>query len=856
MTATTPVFTDSFEGTPDWSVGSTSLGPQWAVWDNDLGGVTARTGTQMVYSAGTRYEGTADNPRPAIGTSRSVLARNIDLTGAATADFSFWYKIPVGSSNVERITVSVDQPNDTVGTWRRESADWTQATTDLSAYSGGVHRVYINYFGVGGPDNRGAYLDDVVLATAPPEHLPPVVQSVALPTLIAGTWGPVYVAVDYADDSAIVSSSAAASRLALYVNGAPVLTSAVGELQSSVGGVTRVRYAFQWMDSAAMAFPGGTFEVRTTDAAVRDTSGNPVPANLAIGSFEATGPVNASITSEPGAAPPVPVMGGEALPACAFDVGFAAIGETYTVEVYLSNRPRGDGPDSRRLVGRVERTTVFGPDILGGAGGHFGIAAGELKVPTDAPAGTYWVVAHLVAPPDHPNWTASAAWSTLYSVTVARTPVNPTVVDVMVVYTPAASGSVGGDAAIRQKIDDGMAYANRALLNSNLNVQVRLVYAGPVDYAESGSINRDLSRLALTRDGFLDGVHALRDRYFADVVSLWTADGGGGDTIGLAYIAGRASGADDAFSVIVAPHADESTFAHELGHTFGAGHAPGDSGPVRGADPDGGLLPSSHGYHFTGPNGKQYRDLMSYEPGDVVPLFSSPRVRYFDDPTGSDKADNAGTIATTAPTVAAYRGKPAIESLAAVSPTVPRNGTYLIAAGGVSAAGKGPKRVVFYRDSDRDGAWSAADAVVGQDGSPAGGWTVRGSAAKLPAGDNVLFARAFDATGVAGDAVEVLLRVNNAAPVIKTLSAKPGTGGRVTVTISARDADGPPASITAWLDGNDNGLPDDGELLLTGRGSIRRSLVLPAGKTYRLVATALDADGARSAVTGTIVAPA
>jgi hypothetical protein len=47
---------------------------------------------------------------------------------------------------------------------------------------------------------------------------------------------------------------------------------------------------------------------------------------------------------------------------------------------------------------------------------------------------------------------------------------------------------------------------------------------------------------------------------------------------------------------------------------------------------------------------------MSYDPGQTIPYFSNPRIKYKGVPTGNaNSADSARTITLTAPYVAVYR---------------------------------------------------------------------------------------------------------------------------------------------------------------------------------------------------------
>jgi hypothetical protein len=138
-------------------------------------------------------------------------------------------------------------------------------------------------------------------------------------------------------------------------------------------------------------------------------------------------------------------------------------------------------------------------------------------------------------------------------------------IDVMIVYsnqTAAAAGSAIG-AQAQQAVDT----ANLVYANSGITTRLRLVYAGPANYDESGDFNTDLSRLTSGTDGYMDNVAALRDTYGADLVSLFVENP---QYCGLGWI-GPSAGYG--FTVVNRGCASANlSFPHELGHNFGARH--------------------------------------------------------------------------------------------------------------------------------------------------------------------------------------------------------------------------------------------------------------------------------------------
>ncbi len=227
------------------------------------------------------------------------------------------------------------------------------------------------------------------------------------------------------------------------------------------------------------------------------------------------------------------------------------------------------------------------------------------------------------------------------------------VVDVMVVYTGAARLNGGGVSGMNSLIDLAIEEANTCYANSEINVRLNLVYRGELSYVETANANTDLSRLATAGDGQLDGVHALRNQYGADVVCLLTETMA--SYAGLGYVMSPASSsfASYAFSVVKREYAvGQFVFAHEVGHNMGCMHDRQNSTSA-------GASSYSYGYRFYA-GGTQYRTVMAYAPGVRIPYFSNPSVSYLGSATGvasgATSADNARSINETAPVVANFRG--------------------------------------------------------------------------------------------------------------------------------------------------------------------------------------------------------
>lgn len=224
------------------------------------------------------------------------------------------------------------------------------------------------------------------------------------------------------------------------------------------------------------------------------------------------------------------------------------------------------------------------------------------------------------------------------------------VIDLMVLYTPAARADAGSVAALDKRIERSIADTNLALGNSLVSAGLRLVHEQEVNYTESGVLNTDLSNLQQRR-GVFSNVEALRDQYGADLVSLWAGSGSGNEA-GLAFQPDDLSKPQPGYgyNVIEEPYADDNyVFAHEIAHNLGAGHDRSDPTPRR--------IPYAYGKTFT---------LGNYTVGEImsdvdrIPYYSNPNVTFEGIPTGNkdnsaQPADNARAMNEFAPIVANFR---------------------------------------------------------------------------------------------------------------------------------------------------------------------------------------------------------
>ena len=220
------------------------------------------------------------------------------------------------------------------------------------------------------------------------------------------------------------------------------------------------------------------------------------------------------------------------------------------------------------------------------------------------------------------------------------------VLDIMIVYTPAARNSQGGTSGMIAAINQAFNEANQALSASGVSTSFRLAHHAEVAYSESTD-DADLTALRNSADGLMDEVHALRNSYSADVVSLWTQSSYGG--LGYLMTSLNSSFESYAFNVCdIDAVVGNLTFAHETAHNLGCAHDV--------ANADSALYPYSYGWRWYGISGNQYRSIMAYSPGTRVPRFSNPAVNYDGVATGdSTGANNALTINNARVTASNWR---------------------------------------------------------------------------------------------------------------------------------------------------------------------------------------------------------
>lgn len=157
----------------------------------------------------------------------------------------------------------------------------------------------------------------------------------------------------------------------------------------------------------------------------------------------------------------------------------------------------------------------------------------------------------------------------------------PAIIDIAVVYTPAAASAVGGVDRMNYNIDIFMEAANTTMSNSNVKVVFRLVGRSQINFVEPPNQVDSIGVLSHP-----DAI-SLRESVGADLLGAITASYLNNPTFyfdGKAFFQG----------FIVAAPAKPLVFVHELSHVLGAGHPRPDPGNT-GGDPD------SHAFGWSAP---------------------------------------------------------------------------------------------------------------------------------------------------------------------------------------------------------------------------------------------------------------
>ena len=260
----------------------------------------------------------------------------------------------------------------------------------------------------------------------------------------------------------------------------------------------------------------------------------------------------------------------------------------------------------------------------------------------DTPAGATRQQAQTHFHAEHPN---------NYQVESSNAPT----IDILVIYTDLAETAMGGQVGTQNTVGLALEESNLGFTNSRVNARFNIVHTHKVDFTESTyTFSEMLGAMTSANDGLLDEIHALRDQYGADVVSLIV------DRpllCGKTYQnSGRFSNFDR-YAFVVLHHSCVTgyySFGHEIGHLMGSQHDRGNASQA-------GIFDYSYGYQDPNHN---FRTIMAYNC-----VVSCPRINYWSNPnikyndvgaTGvsidhAHGANNSLSLSQLAPVVAAYR---------------------------------------------------------------------------------------------------------------------------------------------------------------------------------------------------------
>ena len=218
------------------------------------------------------------------------------------------------------------------------------------------------------------------------------------------------------------------------------------------------------------------------------------------------------------------------------------------------------------------------------------------------------------------------------------------VIDVLALYTPNAVAAYPG--AIETRINQLFGVANQIYRDSKVGIRLRPVYLASVATNESADMDTVLTQLMAGAAPEYADVEALRSRFGADLVILFSTLEPVGSRCGLAPVGGfktngyfspaieRAFG----YSVIAADCPVELVVAHELGHNMGLTHSHLEEGA-------GGTYNFSTGYGVEAQFVTVMATPAAFHTDNRIARFSDPERSCVGDPCGIQSEATLGSDA-------------------------------------------------------------------------------------------------------------------------------------------------------------------------------------------------------------------
>jgi len=169
--AQTTILSEGFESTfpGSWSVGDANSSGTTAYWSDvdirSFGSIpAAHTGNWAGYCAGVGHAGTALSPTYQ-NSMDAYMSRSINLSGYTSATLTFWYIIPsIEAGSFDKCRVYMDS---TLLFERTVTVSaWTQASFDISGYTGGTHTLDFEFVSDASGTAEGWYVDDILVTAS------------------------------------------------------------------------------------------------------------------------------------------------------------------------------------------------------------------------------------------------------------------------------------------------------------------------------------------------------------------------------------------------------------------------------------------------------------------------------------------------------------------------------------------------------------------------------------------------------------------------------------------------------------------------------------------------------------------